>query len=103
VPRRTASSSNAVGRPVLPPCDVALTRRRACAGTWALGSGHPARWAASHHALGHEPAVRMGCARQDRGLRVTVPLGRGGFGPLVIELFFYFLNIFKSLQIQKFV
>jgi hypothetical protein len=37
------------------------------------------------------------------GLRVTVPLGYGGFGLLTVELFFYFPNIFKSLQIQKFV
>jgi hypothetical protein len=33
----------------------------------------------------------------------TVQLGRGGFGPVTVELFFYFLNIFKSLQIQKMV
>jgi hypothetical protein len=38
-----------------------------------------------------------------RGLRVTVPLGHGGFDRLAIELFFYFSNIFKSLQIQNFV
>jgi hypothetical protein len=30
-------------------------------------------------------------------------LGRGGFGPLAFDLFFYLLNIFKSLRIQKFV
>jgi hypothetical protein len=33
----------------------------------------------------------------------TVQLGRGGFNPLAFNLFFYFPNIFKSLQIQKFV
>jgi hypothetical protein len=33
----------------------------------------------------------------------TTQLGRSGFWPLAVELFFYFLNIFKSLQIQKFV
>jgi hypothetical protein len=27
----------------------------------------------------------------------------GGFGPLAFELFFYFLIIFKSMRIQKFV
>jgi hypothetical protein len=33
----------------------------------------------------------------------TVQLGRGGFGPATVKLFFYFSNIFKSLQNQKFV
>jgi hypothetical protein len=28
--------------------------------------------------------------------------GLWSFGPLVFDLFLYFLNIFKSLQIQKF-
>jgi hypothetical protein len=31
----------------------------------------------------------------------TVQLGHGGFGPVTVDLFFYFSNIFKSLQIQK--
>jgi hypothetical protein len=33
----------------------------------------------------------------------TVQLGVRGFGPVTVDLFFYFPNIFKSLQIQKFV
>jgi hypothetical protein len=30
-------------------------------------------------------------------------LGRGGFNQVAFDLFFYFPNIFKFLQIQKFV
>jgi hypothetical protein len=115
-PRRAASSS-AIGRPVPPPSDDAPPRRRACAGAWALRSGRLTRWATSHRALGREPARRTGrvrCASQvvqhyangprrhcGRGQRVTVPQGHGGFGPVAFELFFYFPNIFKFLQIQK--
>jgi hypothetical protein len=44
--------------------------------------------------LGHMHAMQAGCVG-------TVQLGRGGFSP--DELFFYFLNIIKYLQIQKFV
>jgi hypothetical protein len=115
-PRRAASSS-AVGRPVPPPSDDAPPRHRACAGAWALRSGRLTRWATSRRALGREPARRTGrvrCASQavqhcangprrhcGRGQRVTVPQGRGGFGPVAFELFFYFPNIFKFLQIQK--
>jgi hypothetical protein len=42
--------------------------------------------------LGHMRAAQVGCAG-------TVQPGRNGFGPVTVELFFYFLNIFKSLQI----
>jgi hypothetical protein len=40
--------------------------------------------------LGHLRAVQAGCVD-------TVQLGRGRFGPVADDLFFYFLNIFKSL------
>jgi hypothetical protein len=68
----------------------------------APAEGLPAPWA--EIALG----CTWHCASGPRwlcghGLHVTVPLGHGGFGPLAVELFFYFLNIFKSLQIKKFV
>jgi hypothetical protein len=89
-------------------------------------SGHLGSALGLPRTLGHEPAVRTCCARQDRGSRalckravqqcangprrhcghgllVTVPLGRGGFGPVAFDLFFYFLNIFKSLKIKKIV
>jgi hypothetical protein len=33
----------------------------------------------------------------------TTQLGRGGFSPLASHLLCYFLYIFKSMQIQKFV
>jgi hypothetical protein len=39
----------------------------------------------------------------DVGRAGTVQLGRGGFSPVKVDFFFYFLNIFKSLQIQNFV
>jgi hypothetical protein len=47
-------------------------------------------------ALGRAHAVQAGRAG-------TVQLGCGGFGLVTVELFFYFPNIFKSLQIEKFV
>jgi hypothetical protein len=46
--------------------------------------------------MGRAHAVQAGRAG-------TVQLGCGGFGLVTVELFFYFLNILKSLQIQKFV
>jgi hypothetical protein len=109
---RTALSS-AVGRPVPPPRDVAPPRRRARAVAWALRSGHLARWAASLPRAWAAPDKTVGrvrCASRavqhcanglrrhcGRGLCVTVPLGHGGFGPVAFDLFFYFMNIFKSL------
>jgi hypothetical protein len=46
----------------------------------------------------------MGCTRAAQAGRAgTVQLGRGGFSPVATNLFFYFLNIFEFLQIQKFV
>jgi hypothetical protein len=50
-------------------------------------------WAACTVQTGRVGIVDVGCAG-------TVQLGRGGFGPVTID-FFYFLNIFKYLQIQK--
>jgi hypothetical protein len=47
-------------------------------------------------AMGRSSTVRVGRAG-------TVQLGRGGFGPTAVDLVFYFLNIFKSLQIQNIV
>jgi hypothetical protein len=47
-------------------------------------------------------AVGCMCAAQ-AGRAGTVQLGRGGFSRVTANLFFYFLNIFKFLQIQKFV
>jgi hypothetical protein len=41
--------------------------------------------------------------RSRRGRAHTLQLGRGGFGPLASDLLCYFLYIFKSMQIQKFV
>jgi hypothetical protein len=35
-------------------------------------------------------------------MQVGYELGRWGFSTVAFELFFYFLNIFKSLQIQIF-
>jgi hypothetical protein len=42
---------------------------------------------------------RVGTVRVRRA--GSVQLGHGGFGPATVDLFFYFSNIFKSLQIQK--
>jgi hypothetical protein len=47
---------------------------------------------------GHHYAEAMGWAAR----RYALALGPS-FGPLAFELFLYFLNIFKSLQIQKIV
>jgi hypothetical protein len=58
--------------------------------SWAAARGWPGK------AMGHSGTVRVG--------RIgTVQLCRSGFGPVTANLFFYLLNIFKSLQIQKFV
>jgi hypothetical protein len=43
------------------------------------------------------------CSTVCVGRTGTVQLDRGGFGPVTANLFFYFPNMFKSLQIQKFV
>jgi hypothetical protein len=85
-------------------CSGAVARARARA-TRMMREARPARpWAArtlrrmrpSRSRLGHAHTAQVGCAG-------TVQLGRGGFGRATVELFFYFPNIFKSLQIQKFV
>jgi hypothetical protein len=47
---------------------------------------------------GHHRAKAMGWAARHCALAVAP-----SFGPLAFDLFLYFLNIFKSLQIQKFV
>jgi hypothetical protein len=48
--------------------------------------------------------ARLGHARASQAGRAgTVQLGRGGFSAVAFDLFLYFLNIFKSLKIQKFV
>jgi hypothetical protein len=52
-----------------------------------VGHVRCARWVVQHCANG----PRQNCGH---GLRVAVPLGRGGFGPVAFKLFFYFLNIF---------
>jgi hypothetical protein len=54
------------------------------------------------------PGAKLGKAvgrahAMEAGRADTKQLGCGGFGPMTVELFFYFLNILKSLQIQKFV
>jgi hypothetical protein len=46
--------------------------------------------------MGRSGTVRVGCIG-------AVQLDRSGFGPVTANLFFYLPNIFKSLQIQKFV
>jgi hypothetical protein len=48
---------------------------------------------------------RTACGQWATGTAVQAgrELGHGGFGPVAFDLFFYFLNIFKSMQIQKFV
>jgi hypothetical protein len=48
---------------------------------------------------------RAACGQWATGTAVQAgrELGHGGFGPVAFDLFFYFLNIFKSMQIQKFV
>jgi hypothetical protein len=54
--------------------------------------------------VGYAHAAQAGAKLgQAVGQAHTVQLGRDGFGPLAFDLFFYFSNIFKSLQIQKFV
>jgi hypothetical protein len=99
-----------------------LTARRLARPPWQRGSeadraaatvrrlARLARWATSLPCAQASPSKIVGrvcCANGlrwhcGRRLHVTQPLGRGGFGPLAVELFFYFLNIFKFLQIQKF-
>jgi hypothetical protein len=106
VPRRTA----------LPPRDVTPPRRRAHAGAWALRSGRLARWATSlpraravpGKTMGHVHCASGPCNSVQTGRVGTVAVGcallcHGGFGPVAFDLFFYLLNIFKSLQIKKFV
>jgi hypothetical protein len=71
-------------RPVLCQRAASLPRARA----------DPARlWATCTVQPGRIGTVDVGCAG-------TVQLYRDGFGPVTIN-FFYFLNIFKYLQIQK--
>jgi hypothetical protein len=60
-------------------------------------------WAAT--VVGRDPVACVGHCRSSCMPRCTAPLGHGrGIGPLaLLRHFFLFLNIFKSLQIQKFV
>jgi hypothetical protein len=54
-------------------------------------------------ALSHSSTMQVGRARRDRRPRTdAVPLGRKRIWPIGFDLFLSFLNIFKSLQIQKF-
>jgi hypothetical protein len=47
-------------------------------------------------------AVQIGrVGTMDVGRALLCSWATRGFGPATVELFFYFLNIFKSLQIQK--
>jgi hypothetical protein len=65
-------------------------------------SGAAAARARSHR--GHAHATQAGAKLgQAVGRAPTAQLGRGRFGPLASDLLCYFLYIFKSMQIQKFV
>jgi hypothetical protein len=61
-----------------------------------VGRTHAAQAEAGRARLGRAHAVQAGRA-------VTVQLSRARIQPSDSDLFFYFLNIFKFLQIQKFV
>jgi hypothetical protein len=50
--------------------------------------------------VGHAPRGQWAAGTAAQAGR---ELGRVGFGPVAFNLFSHFLNIFKSLQIQKFV
>jgi hypothetical protein len=84
------------GRRSLPCLHVGRCMRPSWARPWAARMLRKPRLRLSQARLGHVCAAQAGCAG-------TMQLGHGGFGPLALELFFYFLNIFKSLQIQNFV
>jgi hypothetical protein len=74
------------------PCPVLCQRTVSLPRGWA-DAARP--WAACFVQTGHVNTVDMGRAG-------TVQLGHGGFSPVIVDLFFfYFPNIFKSLQIQK--
>jgi hypothetical protein len=69
----------------------ARAQRRAVAGR--AGRGRPDKlWAACAVHTGRASAVDMGHA-------LLCNWAERGFGPVIVELVFYFLNIFKSLQI----
>jgi hypothetical protein len=68
-----------------------------CHTTRALRPG--ASWAAATM-VGREAAQQWAAGT---AVQAGHELGRWGFSPVAFELFFYFPNIFKSLQIQKFV
>jgi hypothetical protein len=57
-------------------------------------------WAAPDLAVCRTPQWTRLCQRYAGRLRARLSLE---IGPLAFDLFLYFLNIFKSLQIQKFV
>jgi hypothetical protein len=80
-----AAATQAPGQACGPLCEVGPAR------PWAARTLHRPR--SSRVELGHTRVAQAGCAG-------TVQLGRNGFGPVTVELFFfYFPNIFKSLQI----
>jgi hypothetical protein len=84
-------------------CSGAVARARTEAvRTLASGPSWARPWAT--RTLRRPSRARLNCARAAQASCTdAMPLGRDKFGPLAFDLFFYFPNIFKSLQIQKFV
>jgi hypothetical protein len=100
----------------LPSTSVQSQRRTACVAQGRTSRVREPRtlvvaWAAFQrrsHARGPRPtwpwAARLGGPGPANAVRAERELGcRWSFGPLAFDLFLYFLIIFKSLQIQKFV